>query len=108
MDNIIILDSVLSVILKSGVRRQEIVDIVRTSSGFEHVYNRLREKYKHIINIPINMDSWKIFMDSWENGRNSNDIAAWLLRTRLTNPMWNSTGHPNLIEPIKASISKNE
>lgn len=108
MDNVIIIDSILHVLLVLGIKKQEIVDIVRTSGGFEHVYNRLREKYKHIVNIPVNMDSWKVFMSSWGSGRNFTNIDAYLLRARLADPMWNFTGHPNLIEPIKASISKNE
>ena len=105
MDNVIIIDSILHVLLVLGIKKQEIVDIVRTSGGFEHAYNRLREKYKHIVNIPIDITSWKAFIDSW---RNRNDVDADLWRKALVNPMYNFTGHPNLIEPIKASISKNE
>lgn len=59
-DYIKLLDNILNELLANGAAKKDIVDIVRTSAGFEHTYKRLQEKYKHIIDFPIDMKQWKL------------------------------------------------
>jgi hypothetical protein len=33
---------------------------VRTSSGFEHAYTRLRQKYAYVVDLPIDIKHWKL------------------------------------------------
>ena len=52
--------SVLHELISRGAKNKDIVDIVRTSSGFEHAYARFREKYAHVVDLPIDIKHWKL------------------------------------------------
>lgn len=59
IDDVIALENVLKELLTHKIPKQEIVDIVRTSRGFEHVYERFQKKYGHIIDFPMSISYWK-------------------------------------------------